>query len=106
RLVDESGRLFRDRPYRSYRFLLTLSDAVREYGLEHRASSDVRLPARVFSDAESAASEVDVLAHELVHAWNGKLRRPRGLATADFQQPQVTDLLWVYEGLTDYLDYV
>src|SRR5262249_48617194 len=49
---------------------------------------------------------VGVIAHEYVHSWNGKFRRPAGLATSDFQQPMRTDLLWVYEGLTHYLGYV
>jgi predicted metalloprotease with PDZ domain len=41
-----------------------------------------------------------------VHSWNGKYRRPEGLATPDFQQPMKTRLLWVYEGLTEYLGFV
>lgn len=38
--------------------------------------------------------------------WNGKYRRPDGLATRDFEQPMKGDLLWVYEGLTEYLGWV
>jgi predicted metalloprotease with PDZ domain len=38
--------------------------------------------------------------------WNGKYRRPEGLATPDFQKPMRTRLLWVYEGLTEYYGYV
>ncbi len=38
----------------------------------------------------------------MAHSWNGKYRRPDGLATKDFSEPQKGDLLWVYEGLTDY----
>jgi len=38
-----------------------------------------------------------------VHSWNGKYRRPAGLATADPLAPLRTELLWVYEGLTRYL---
>ena len=41
--------------------------------------------------------------HEYVHSWNGKYRRPAGLATPDYQVPMQGDLLWVYEGLTEYL---
>src|SRR4029453_18181823 len=41
--------------------------------------------------------------HEFVHSWNGKYRRPADIATADYQQPMRTSLLWVYEGLTQYL---
>ena len=44
--------------------------------------------------------------HEYVHSWNGKFRRPAGLATPDYQQPMQDDLLWVYEGLTNYLGFV
>jgi predicted metalloprotease with PDZ domain len=46
------------------------------------------------------------LPHEYVHSWNGKYRRPIGLATPDYQTPMQTDLLWVYEGLTTYLGNV
>jgi predicted metalloprotease with PDZ domain len=44
-----------------------------------------------------------LLPHEMVHSWNGKYRRPAGLATPDYQAPMKTELLWVYEGLTEYL---
>ena len=43
-----------------------------------------------------------VLPHEYVHSWNGKFRRPAGMATPDLQRPHLTRLLWVYEGLTEY----
>jgi len=46
---------------------------------------------------------VTLLCHEYVHSWNGKYRRPEGLATGDFSSPMKGDLLWVYEGLTQYL---
>jgi predicted metalloprotease with PDZ domain len=46
------------------------------------------------------------MAHEYVHSWNGKYRRPVGLATPDYEQPMKGDLLWVYEGLTEYLGRV
>ena len=42
----------------------------------------------------------------LGHSWNGKFGIPSGLVTRDFQQPQTTELLWVYEGLTRYLNWV
>lgn len=48
-------------------------------------------------------ASADLLSHEFVHSWNGKYRRPAGLSTADYQQPMRGELLWVYEGLTEYL---
>jgi predicted metalloprotease with PDZ domain len=44
-----------------------------------------------------------LLPHEFTHSWNGKYRRPAGLATPNYQEPMKGDLLWVYEGLTEYL---
>jgi predicted metalloprotease with PDZ domain len=47
-----------------------------------------------------------LLPHEYVHSWNGKYRRPDGLATPAYETPMQGDLLWVYEGLTEYLRLV
>src|SRR5260370_17014319 len=38
----------------------------------------------------------------MAHSWNRKYRRPAGLAPSDYQKPMGGDLLWVYEGLTQY----
>ncbi|HEY2846704.1 MAG TPA: hypothetical protein VGI80_02740, partial [Pyrinomonadaceae bacterium] len=48
----------------------------------------------------------DLLGHEYTHSWNGKYRRPATLYTPDFEKPMEGDLLWVYEGLTEYMGYV
>ncbi len=102
-LVHETGALYKSRHYESYHFLLTLSDSVAHFGLEHHQSSDDRVGARMFLDEDSTLLDGDLLPHEFTHSWNGKYRRPAGLATANYQQPMRGDLLWVYEGLTQYL---
>ena len=101
-LVAESGKLFGARHYRDYHFLLTLSDHVAHFGLEHHESNDSRLPERVMLEPTGAFSVGGLLSHEFVHSWNGKFRRPADLTTPDYEVPMKTDLLWVYEGLTDY----
>jgi len=103
RLVAEAGALFGARHYRHYDFLLTLSDHVRSFGIEHHESSDNRAVGRALNDPDKYAQFAGLLPHEFVHSWNGKYRRPAGLATADYEQPMRGDLLWVYEGLTQYL---
>ena len=57
-------------------------------------------------DDTSRKLSAGLLPHEYVHSWNGKYRRPYDLATPDYQQPMQDDLLWVYEGLTNYLGFV
>lgn len=103
RLVAETGALFGSRHYRDYHFLVSLSDDVTHFGLEHHESSDDRVPERTFLDEGLRLYEADLLPHEFVHSWNGKFRRPADLATPDYQQPMKDNLLWVYEGLTQYL---
>jgi predicted metalloprotease with PDZ domain len=102
-LVAEAGALFGPRHYRDYHFLLTLSDDVAHFGLEHHESSDDRTAERSLIDESELIAFAGLLPHEFTHSWNGKYRRPEGLATPDYQQPMKDDLLWVYEGLTEYL---
>jgi len=103
KLVAETGTLFGARHYRQYHFLLTLSGQVGGHGLEHHESNDSVASERTLLDPGLHMLEADLLPHEFAHSWNGKYRRPAGLATPNYQVPMVGDLLWVYEGLTDYL---
>jgi len=102
-LVLETGKLFGARHYEKYHFLLILGDQTAHHGLEHHESSDNGAAEDMFSNPSSHDLEAALLPHEFVHSWNGKYRRPAGLATPNYQEPMKGDLLWVYEGLTDYL---
>jgi predicted metalloprotease with PDZ domain len=107
KLVKETGALFGARHYRSYHFLYTLSDHVAHFGLEHHESSDDRTGERSLIDPDMLRSSAYLLPHEMVHSWNGKYRRPAGLISngkdGGYDVPMKGDLLWVYEGLTNYL---
>lgn len=102
KLVQEAGAAFASRHYTTYHFLLSLSDQIRSDGLEHHQSSDNGVEEHGFSDPGLAELNGDLLPHEFTHSWNGKYRRPAGLATSDFKTPMHGDLLWVYEGMTEY----
>lgn len=106
-LVKETGALFGARHYRGYHFLFTLSDHVAHFGLEHHESSDNRLGERTLIDPDAMRAGAHLLPHEMVHSWNGKYRRPAGLAPTGkdggFETPMKGDMLWIYEGLTNYL---
>jgi len=105
-LVAEAGALYGARHYREYHFLLTLSDHVAHFGLEHHESNDSRVGEGYLTDAGQWTLEAMLLPHEYTHSWNGKYRRPAGLATHDYALPMEGNLLWVYEGLTEYFGYV
>ncbi|MGH8275654.1 MAG: M61 family peptidase, partial [Steroidobacteraceae bacterium] len=102
RLVAQAGALFGTRMYRHYTWLLTLSDHVAHFGLEHHESSDDRTDEDTLADEARREGLAELLAHEYVHSWNGKYRRPAGLLSPDYQQPMDGSLLWVYEGLTQF----
>ncbi len=106
RLVQEAGALFGGRHYQHYDFLFALSDHLEKFGLEHAQSSDDRIDADFFTDGDIFLAEVSLLSHEFVHSWNGKFRRPNGLLIPDLNTPFRDELLWVYEGLTNYLGEV
>ena len=106
RLVAEADALYKSHHFREYHFLLTLSDNVMELGQEHHESSDDRVKQHTLVDPNARLHMAGLFPHEFSHSWNGQYRRPEGLATPDFQQPMKGELLWVYEGLTEYLGTV
>jgi predicted metalloprotease with PDZ domain len=102
RLVAQAGALFGTRMYRHYTWLVSLSDHVAHFGLEHHESSDDRYYENALTDPGRRELLAELLAHEYVHSWNGKYRRPAGLLSPDYDQPMNGSLLWVYEGLTQF----
>ncbi len=105
-LVREAGAAYASHHYSYYHFLLTLSDIAGGEGLEHGQSSDNGVGEKGFSDPAHQLAESDLLAHEFTHSWNGKYRRPDQLYQRDFATPMQGQLLWVYEGLTQYMGNV
>src|SRR5437667_3226102 len=106
RLVREARALFGATHYIEYHFLLAVSDQIAHFGVEHHASSDDWSRENFLTDPISHLVGATLIPHEFVHSWNGKYRRPDGLATRDYEEPMKGDLLWVYEGLTEYLGWV
>jgi predicted metalloprotease with PDZ domain len=102
-LVKQATTLFGATHYRDYHFLFSLSDHVAHFGLEHHEANDSRSEERTLIDPQLRSLHAGLLPHEYVHSWNGKYRRPADLTTSDYEQTMQDDLLWVYEGLTEYL---
>uniref|UniRef100_B0SX88 Peptidase M61 domain protein n=1 Tax=Caulobacter sp. (strain K31) TaxID=366602 RepID=B0SX88_CAUSK len=103
-LIRQVDKLFGGaRNYDHYDFLLSLNPDIGYLGAEHQRSSENGYNvAGYFTDWDKAFTGRDILAHEYVHAWNGKHRRPADLWTPDYTTPMRDSLLWVYEGLTEY----
>jgi predicted metalloprotease with PDZ domain len=107
RLPGEAAAMFGPgKPYENYTFLLGLSNHIPSAGIEHHQSSDNRLPELALIKSAERRASAPILPHEYAHSWNGKFRRPGDMIMKDYQAPQQTRLLWVYEGLTNYIGWV
>ena len=102
KMVREALALFDSHHYRHYDFLLAISENRTRIGLEHHQSSENTVGLGYFADWDGTAAGRDLLAHEMVHSWNGKFRRPADLWTPSYEVPMQSSLLWVYEGMTEF----
>lgn len=101
-LVAQAYKLFGSHHYDRYDFLVGLSDTLGRIGLEHHRSSENQVPPKYFTDWDKTFVGRDLLPHEFTHSWNGKFRRGADSWTPDYQAPMRNNLLWVYEGQTQY----
>jgi predicted metalloprotease with PDZ domain len=101
-LIQQAYKLFGSRHYSHYDFLLSLSEALEESGLEHHQCSADSAKPNYFTEWDKTSDFRDLLPHEFVHSWNGKFRRPADLWTPNFNVPMRNSLLWVYEGQSQY----
>ncbi len=106
KLVSESVTLFDSRHYDHYDFLLAITTELGGIGLEHHRSSENSVEPGYFTKWNDGPGDRNLLPHELTHSWNGKFRRPDLLWTPDYRTPMQDDLLWVYEGQTQFWGYV
>ena len=97
--------MFGFRHWKTLHILVSQSEARSFDGLEHEDS-----PYNAVGDAALSKKEQlekfgwPLFAHEQSHSWDGKYRRPAELySKPDYQGPERSSLLWVYEGLNEYI---
>jgi predicted metalloprotease with PDZ domain len=105
-IVDEAHAIWGAQHYRSYKWLLTVSNFGAFDGTEHNECSDDGVGADGLTSGLPNSGLADLLCHEYTHSWNGKYRRPEGLYQPDYATAQHGALLWVYEGMTQYWGHV
>jgi predicted metalloprotease with PDZ domain len=101
-LIQQAYKLFNSQHYKHYDFLFAISDEFGGIGREHHQSSENGVKLGYFAEWKKYEARRELLPHEFTHSWNGKFRRPAGQAVADFNTPLQNELLWVYEGQTQY----
>jgi predicted metalloprotease with PDZ domain len=105
KLIDQDQAMFGFRHWQKMHLLVSQSNARPYDGLEHEDS-----PYNAIGDAGLSRKDqlesfgFSLLAHEQSHSWDGKYRRPAELySKPDYQGPERTSMLWVYEGLNEYI---
>ncbi len=102
KMVRQAGLVFKSHHYEHYDFMVAVSSHLQGDSIEHAQSVGYVVQSLDMKNEESAGFVSYLLPHEYTHSWCGKYRRPAGMATAEYHTPQQDDLLWVYEGLTQY----
>lgn len=102
RLIGQMRAVFGSMPFARYDILARLSDEGSSGGTEHRTSSENALASSLFRDWPNQILSRDLIAHEIVHAWNGFYRTPADLWAPTPNVPVAGSLLWMYEGQTEF----
>ncbi|MFB3786922.1 MAG: PDZ domain-containing protein [bacterium] len=103
KMAREAYALFGVFHFDEYHLLHVLSDSIPGIGMEHLRSSLNASPEKAMTGEGPVPG---VLSHEYAHGWCGKYHTPAGMITPNFNTPRDTRLLWVYEGLDQYLGKV
>ena len=102
-LVVQSEKVFGPPPFRHYDAIVSMSDELSpEGGIEHSDEGEIHMPANYLSAPAQQLNNRDLIAHEYVHAWNGRFRLPAGLWSPNCNSPTDPSLLWIYEGQTEF----
>jgi len=106
KLVSEALALFGSKHFDHYDFLFAITGEMGGIGLEHHRSSENAVDPGYFTKWNDGPGDRNLLPHEFVHSWDGKFRRPELLWTPDYRTPMQDNLLWVYEGQTQFWGYI
>ncbi len=99
KMVEAATRLIGDIPYRHYTFLMM---GTGNGGIEHRNSAAIAFNGNSLNTESGYRGWLSYVAHEYFHNFNVKRIRPIALGPFDYETENLTNMLWVSEGLSVY----
>ncbi|NTS77670.1 M61 family metallopeptidase [Catenovulum sp. SM1970] len=104
KMVTTANSIWQGTPFKRYVFMVHATTNVRG-ATEHINSTIIQRKRFTFAPRDQYLEFLATAAHEYVHTWNVKTYRPQGLTPYDYQNENYTQLLWIAEGSTSYLEY-
>ena len=103
KLVKTGRLIWHNYPYERYVFMVHATSGARG-ATEHLNSTIIQRHRDSFAKREDYIGFISTAAHEFIHTWNVKNYRPAGLVPYNYIAPNYSDLLWLSEGSTSYLE--
>ena len=104
RIVEIVAKHFNDQlPYENYLFINHFVPKIYG-GLEHLNSTALHFDGRKLGNRKDYLNYLALVGHEYFHLWNVKRIRPEELGPFDYLNENYTNLLWLAEGLTSFMD--
>ncbi|MGA2533078.1 MAG: PDZ domain-containing protein [Candidatus Aminicenantales bacterium] len=103
RMVEAATGLIGDIPYRHYTFLMI---GTGNGGIEHANSAACAFNGKGLTNEKGYRGWLSYISHEYFHHFNVKRIRPIALGPFDYETENLTDMLWVSEGLTVYYENI
>ena len=103
KLVKTGTLIWDDYPYQRYVFMVHATSGARG-ATEHLNSTIIQRHRDSFAKRDDYVAFISTAAHEFIHTWNVKNYRPAGLVPYDYTDINYSDLLWLAEGSTSYLE--
>ena len=99
RIVEAATGMMGDIPYRHYTFLMM---GIGNGGIEHLDSASISFNGGSLTNENGYRRWLSYVAHEYFHNFNVKRIRPLALGPFDYDKENLTNMLWVSEGLSVY----
>jgi predicted metalloprotease with PDZ domain len=99
KMVETATGLMGDLPYKHYAFLMM---GTGNGGIEHLNSASIAFNGNSLTSDAGYRRWLSYVAHEYFHNFNVKRIRPIALGPFDYDSENLTNMLWVSEGLSVY----
>ncbi|GIU51328.1 peptidase M61 [Shewanella sairae] len=101
KLSGQAEVIWDDYPFERYVYMVHATSGARG-ATEHLNSTIIQRPRFSYRDRKDYLGFIKTASHEFIHTWNVKAYRPEGLVPYNYQDEEITELLWIAEGSTSY----